>query len=158
MPTPNSLTPEIVETTAQPTAVIRLIVPRDEIRSVMGPAMEEVSRAVAGQGLQPTGPMFALHFRIDPDVFDFEVGLPLNVAVTPVGRVQASELPATKIARTVYRGPYEGLGAAWGEFHDLIEEQGLTPAGSLWESYTAFPEGDADPVTELNCPLAANAG
>jgi hypothetical protein len=36
--------------------------------------------------------------------------------VTPVGRVKAGQLPATTIARTIYHGDYDGLGAAWGEF------------------------------------------
>ena len=36
-------TPEIVQTTAQQTAVIHLTIPRDQIQTVMGPAIEEVS-------------------------------------------------------------------------------------------------------------------
>lgn len=34
----------------------------------------------------------------------------------PTGRVKPGELPAaSKVARTVYHGSYEGLGAAWSE-------------------------------------------
>ncbi len=108
--------PKIVQTEAQLTAVIRLTIPRSEIRKVMGPAMGEVMAAVAAQGIAPAGPMFSYHFRIDPDTFDFEVGVPVKKPVSPAGRVKPGELRAAKVARTVYHGSYEGLGAAWGEF------------------------------------------
>jgi len=40
----------------------------------MGPAITEVMTAIAAQGVLATGPLFAHHPRMDPDVFDFEVG------------------------------------------------------------------------------------
>jgi hypothetical protein len=47
--------PQIVQTEAQPTAVIRLTIPRAEIQTVMGPAIAEVMAAVTAQGLAPAG-------------------------------------------------------------------------------------------------------
>ena len=41
--------PSIVQTTAQPTAVIRLTIPRAEIQNVMGPGYRELMAAVAAQ-------------------------------------------------------------------------------------------------------------
>ena len=43
--------PEIVQTRSRPTAVIRLTIPREEIRNVMGPAIGEVMAAVQAQGI-----------------------------------------------------------------------------------------------------------
>ncbi len=150
--------PQIVQTEAAPAAVIRLTIPRDEIGQVMGPAMGEVMAAVATAGLTPTGPMFSHHFKMTPEIFDFEVGVPVSGAIPATGRVFASELPAAKVARTVYRGPYEGLGEAWGEFKDWIEAEGLSEAPNLWEQYVSGPESGSDPAlwaTELNQPLTA---
>src|SRR5438874_1268620 len=93
--------PQIVHTNAQPAAVIRITIPREEIRTVMGPGMAEIQAAVAAQGVAPAGPMFSHHLRMDPDVFDFEIGLPLTAPVTAAGRVQPGELPAARVARTV---------------------------------------------------------
>jgi effector-binding domain-containing protein len=149
-------TPEILESTARRTAVIRLTVPRAEIRHVMGPAMQEVMAAVAAQAIAPAGPMFSYHFRMDPEVFDFEVGVPVAAPVAPAGRVQPGALPATRVARTVYHGPYEALGRAWGEFGAWIEANGHKPRPDLWECYVAGPESSPDPAswrTELNRPL-----
>jgi hypothetical protein len=43
--------PRIVRTAAQPTAVIHITIPREEIRKVMGPGHQELMAAVAAQGL-----------------------------------------------------------------------------------------------------------
>lgn len=148
--------PQIAQTTAQAAATIRLTVPRAEIRNVMGPGYSELMAAVAAQGLVPAGPWYTYHLRMDPDVFDFEIGVPVPSPVTPIGRVQAGELPAATVARTVYHGPYEGLGSAWGEFEAWLASEGHTPGPQLWERYVAGPESDPDPAnwrTELNRPL-----
>lgn len=150
--------PTIVQTDAQQTAVIRLTIPREEIQNAMGPAMQEVMQTLAAQGIAPTGPLFSHHFRMDPAVFDFEVGAPVANPVTPTGRVQPSRLPAVKVARTVYSGPFEGLGDAWGEFGEWISAEGLHSAPNLWECYVSGPESSPDPATwrtELNRPLEA---
>jgi len=148
--------PQIVKTEAQIAAVIRLTIPRSEIQTVMGPAMREVLSIVTAQGMTPTGPMFSHHFRMDPKTFDFEVGLTVAKGVKAVGRVKHGKLPAAEVARTVYHGPYEGLGAAWQEFGAWIAAQKLETANDFWERYLAGPESGADAKkwkTELNRPL-----
>jgi effector-binding domain-containing protein len=146
----------VVQTRAQPAAVIRLTIPRAEIRNVMGPAIAEVMATVAAQGMTPAGPVFSHHLRMDPDTFDFEVGVPVATAIPPAGRVQPSQLPGARVARTVYSGPYEGLASAWAEFGKWLAAEGHTPAPDLWECYVAGPESGPDPAawrTELNQPL-----
>lgn len=146
----------IVQTEAQSVAVIHITVPRDQMQEVMGPAIMESMSAATAQGIGPSGPVFAHHFGMTPGIFNFEVGVPVSSPVTPVGRVKPSELPAAKVARTLYTGPYEGLGEAWGEFHDLIEAAGHTLAPNLWERYLAGPATKTNPndyETELNHPI-----
>jgi effector-binding domain-containing protein len=149
-------TPEITQSAAQLTAYIPLTVPCAEICNVMGPGIQEVYATLAAQGIQPAGPWFTHHLKVPSDVFDFEICVPVSAPVTPSGRVLAGELRAARVARTVYHGPYEGMGAAWGEFMTWIEEQGLSPAGDLWEVYAVGPEtspNGADWRTVLNRPL-----
>ncbi len=150
-------TPEIRKSEARRAAVIRLTIPREEIRNVMSPGIREVMQTVAAQGIGPAGPVFSHHFRMDPGIFDFEIGVPVTGTVAATGRVKPGELPAATVARTIYHGPYEGLGAGWGEFERWIAAQGLTPAVDLWECYVAGPESNPDPATwrtELNRPLS----
>ena len=148
--------PEVTQTARQLTAIIHLTIPRDEIQEVMGPGLAEVRAVIAEQGIVATGPWFTHHLRMDPDIFDFEICVPVGSTVVATGRVTPGEWPAMKVARTVYRGPFEGLGDAWGEFDDWIEANGLTPGEDLWERYVKGPESGPDPdqwCTELNRPL-----
>jgi effector-binding domain-containing protein len=149
--------PAITTTAEQPTAVIHLTIPRSEIQKEMVPARQELFTTLAAQGIEPSGPWFSHHLRIDPAVWDFEVGVPVRAPVTPAGRVTGSRLPAARVARTVYRGGYEGIGAAWGELGAWISREGLKTAENLWEIYAAGPESGSDPAawrTELYRPLA----
>ncbi len=149
-------TPEITQTQKQLTAYIHVTVPRNEIQLVMGPGITELMSTLAAQGIAPVGPWFTHHRTMDPATFDFEISVPVATPVTESGRVKAGELRAAKVARTVYHGPYEGLGAAWGEFMAWIAAEGHTPAADLWECYLAGPESGPDPSkwrTELNRPL-----
>ncbi len=149
-------TPHITETTAQPAAVIHLTIPREQIQEVMGPGIGEVYAAIAAQGIAPAGPWYSHHLRMDPEIFDFEIGVPVLAPVTAAGRVKPGQLPAATVARTIYHGDYEGLGAGWGEFMAWIEAEGLTQAPDLWECYLTDPGSDPDPNTwrtELNRPL-----
>jgi effector-binding domain-containing protein len=91
------------------------------------------------------------------ETFDFELGVKVSAPAKAVGRVQPGELPAAKVARAIYSGPYEGLPAAWGEFTGWIKVNGHQQAEDLWELYSTGPQSNPDPAswrTELNRPLA----
>jgi effector-binding domain-containing protein len=149
-------TPRITETAERPTAYVHLAIPFSEIRAQMGPALAEVQAALEAQGITPAGPWLTHHRQAPDEGFDVEVSIPTDRPVTPTGRVRAGVLPAGKVARTVYRGGYEGLGEGWGELMDWIEAEGLKPADNLWEVYAVGPaEADEESAwqTELNRPL-----
>src|ERR1700687_4157435 len=120
-------TPQITQTAAQLTAIIRLTIPRTEIRNVMGPGHRELMAAVAAQRIAPAGPWLTHHLRMHPDIFDFEICVPVTAPVAAVGRVQAGKVAATTGAAAGFQGAYEGLGAAWGEFEAWIAANGHTP-------------------------------
>lgn len=148
--------PQIAQSRSRPAAVIHLTIPRAQIKEVMGPAMGEVMAAVAAQGIAPAGPVFSHHFKMHPETFDFDVGVPVQKPVKAVGRVKPGEFPGGRVVRTIYRGPYEELGAAWGEFCGWIKANGHTTGPGLWECYVSGPESGPDSSkwqTELNCPL-----
>ena len=155
---------DMLQITASPAriaAVIRFTIPQMELPDVMGPAIGELMAALAAQGIAPCGPLFNHYLSMDSGMFDFEVGVPVLAPVAPAGRVQPGQLPAARVARTTYHGPYEGLHAAWREFGALARAQGHKPAAGLWECYVVGPESSPDPAdwrTELNQPLLGIAG
>ena len=148
---------QILRTVPQAIAYIPIKVPREDVRTVMGPGLAEVRAALAEQGAAAAGPWFTHHFRAPGAMFDFEICVPVAAAITPSGRVRAGEWAATDVARTTYHGGFEGLGAAWGAFMEAILDEGRKTGDDLWERYLVGPEAGADPAawrTELSKPLA----
>jgi effector-binding domain-containing protein len=148
--------PKIIELPAQLIAVIAITVARDKIQTVMAPGLQELAAALKAQGIPPTGPWFTHHLRRPADTFDFEICFPVATTVTAAGRMKPAQRPAITAAQTIYRGPYEGLASAWGEFMDWIIANGHTRTPDLWERYLLGPESGDDPTswqTELTQPL-----
>lgn len=149
-------TPKVIRTEPAQTAVIRVTVLREQIREVMGPGIQELLATVAAQGVATKGAWFTYHFRMDPVVFDFEIGIQVERPITPSGRVKNGSLPTGSAAHTVYHGPYEGLPEAWGAFDRWCDTAGHQKTGALWEVYSVGPEsGGAAPSwqTDLYRPL-----
>jgi effector-binding domain-containing protein len=148
--------PAVTTARDQHYAMLHVTVPRSKIQEVMGPGLGEVNAAITAQGAAAAGPWFTHHLRMDDKVFDFEICVPVRKPVSASDRVKPGKLHARRVARTVYRGGYEGLGAAWGELSEWIRKQGLKPSADLWEVYLTDPATTKDPAayqTELNQPL-----
>lgn len=145
--------PKLTTSTEQATASIHLVIPAMEMGRYMDPAIDEIIKVITKQGVSITGPMFSYHHRRPSDTFEFEIGFPVSKAVEEEGRVKNSSLPAVKVARTVYQGPYEQLGKAWGELQSWVRERKLAESGRFYECYLNNPDEVKDPReyrTELN--------
>lgn len=151
--------PSIVTSEEVQYAAIRVVATWQEMREVMGPTRQEVYDAVAAQGIEPAGSWFTHHFRAPTDSLEFEICVPVSKPVVAAGRVYPAVWKATRLARTVYVGGYEGLGDAWGTFIDWIAAQGHKASGELWERYVV--QTDTDPAacrTELSKELIIDDG
>ncbi len=145
--------PEVTTTKEIATAVIQLVIPGRDMPKYMDPAIQEIIKTITSQGINIAGPMFSYHHRRPSDTFDFEIGFPVSKAVEPEGRVINSKLPALKVVRSVYQGPYEGLAQAWPELQTWVRANKHGETGKFWESYLTNPEQVKDPKnyrTELN--------
>ena len=93
---------------------------------------------------------------MDPREWDFDVCVEVATLVTAQGRVNPGVLEPTRVVQTNYRGPYEGLGEAWGACEAWIAASGYVGAPNLFERYCVGPESGGDGsnfVTELNRPI-----
>jgi effector-binding domain-containing protein len=150
-------TPQIVTTTALNTAKIYAKIPTSAIRQEMGKVLQELIQAVKDQGVEITGSWFTHHFRKPEEFFDFEVCVPVASEVKASGRMEPGVWPAMKVVRTIYRGGYEGLPAAWGEFMAWTESHGVKISEEIWERYLVNPGTESDASkwqTELNRPIS----
>jgi effector-binding domain-containing protein len=152
--------PQLLKTIEQEIAFIPITISQDQVQEVMGPGYQELMDALSEQGVEPAGPWLNHHLRMDPEIFDFRLSVPISSPILPSGRVESGLLPAATVARTVYQGPYEGLPQAWGEFDQWILSRGLEKRSDLWECYELGPETNPDPSfwrTELNQPILESA-
>jgi effector-binding domain-containing protein len=150
--------PEIVEMAERPTAVIRGVVPAEELPSFYDRSFPALFRAAQEQGVSPVSAAFGLYRGLPADTVDLEVGFVTDRPVRPDGDVVPSTLPAGRVARSVHAGGFEGLGASWEELRSWMHEEGLTPGPVFWEVYLTEPSPDMDPAdlrTELNWPIVA---
>lgn len=149
---------ELVEVERRPTAVVRGTIPMGELPAFFDSAFEQLTTVLAQQELAVSAPAFALYHGAPTEVARLEVGFPLDSEVTPTGDVEASHLPASKVARTIHRGSFEQLGDTWGRLGAWIGDHDLEPAESMWEVYLTEPSPDMDPAdlrTELNWPVSS---
>jgi effector-binding domain-containing protein len=145
--------PVIVDTEPIFTATLYAKVPVRDIQIQMGQLLQELSHELKRQGVRPTGPWFTHHLRAPSEYFDFEVCFPVATPIKASGRVAPGQWPAMKMVRTIYHGPYEGLGTGWGEFTTEIEAMKLQVTPEIWEVYRVGPESESDPAkwqTELS--------
>ena len=149
--------PEVITTKELITATIPLIIPGRDMPKYMDPAIQEIIQTVTSQGVKITGSMFSYHKRRPSDTFDFEIGFPVSKAIKPEGRVVDSKLPAVKVVRSVYQGPYDGLAQAWPELQKWVHENGHGENGRFFERYLNNPNEVKSPSeyrTELNWILS----
>jgi effector-binding domain-containing protein len=78
-----------------------------------------------------------------------EVGVQVDGPFVASGRVTPSELPAGRVATTVHRGSYDGLGAAHEAVHAWCATHGHSLTRTRWEIYGDWQEDPEDLETEI---------
>lgn len=138
---------------AQPAAVIRARLGRDEIPAFLTGAFPEIFGHLQQRDVSIAGPPFA-RYGIGEHEFDVTAGFPVAGELQPSGRVKADSLPGGDVATTIHTGSYEGLPGAFHAVTEWIRANGREIAGDPWESYLDGPEV-AEPRTKVCFPLVA---
>jgi effector-binding domain-containing protein len=147
----------VEEIEPQAAAAVRAEVPMAEIRDVFDRAFPAVVQALAAQGIEPVGAPFGFYPRMPGETVAVVVGFPTAGPVVAHGEVEPFELPGGRVVTGTHVGPYEGLEQTYGELVAWAQEQGLTLAEGMWESYLSDPSAEPDPATwrtQLTWPLA----
>lgn len=97
-------------------------------------------------------PLCVCPFPGDDGMAELAVGWPVNVDVP-----DAETLSGGRALVLEHKGPYEELGRSYRLMSEVMERQGLHPAGDPVEVYWSNPEEVADPndyVTTIEWPIA----
>lgn len=144
---------EFVDLPRQHTAVVCAHLTTEQIAEFLGRAFGEVIDILNRQGLHPTGEPFGRYRPTADGGFDVEIGFPCSGAVAPSGRVEPSELPEGRAARTLHVGSYDAVAAAYDAAIAWLTDRGYEVTSAPWECYLDGPEVAA-PRTEVFVPCA----
>ena len=134
-------------TEASPTAVVVQTTTWEEFPRLWRVMLDEVYGFVRGGGTTQTGHNIMLY---RDDVPTVEVGVQVDGPFVASGRVTPSELPAGRVATTVHRGAYDGLGAAHQAVHTWCAAHGHELTRTRWEIYGDWRDDPTALETEIN--------
>ena len=141
---------------SQPTLVVRFNYGERDVGEVMSEALMTVQGYLKKAQVRPVGPPFTRYLVWTDEQKRAETGFPVEWAVEGGQLVAASELPASRVARLLYTGPYSGLMEAKNQALDYIRARGLTPSGGPIEVYVTDPHEVQDESkfqTEILWPI-----
>ena len=132
---------------AEPVVCVRGRTTDDDYLGFFGAAFGRLQRHVAAADLQVTGPGGARFpaRQWDPADVEVEAFLPVRRAVAGRG-VDATRLPAGRLAVVLHAGGYDGIDDAHAELGGWAAERGMEPGGSLQELYLVSPAETPDPA------------
>lgn len=123
---------------ATPAAAISEAIVIGELELWVRGALGELRAAVTAQDVLPAGPPGGIY---DDDLFANEHGratvfIPYVGELAPVGRVQATVIPAAELATVTHHGPLAGIDLAYGALAAYVARHELGIDGPIREYYT----------------------
>jgi effector-binding domain-containing protein len=130
---------ELVDQTAQPTLSIRTTTSIKELPQELGKAYGAIGQYMGELGEQPAGAPYAAYFTFTMESMDIEIGFPVGGSLPGKGEIQSGDIPAGKIAQTIYTGPYNKIEPAYNALTAFVEQQGYEATGVAYEFYLNDP-------------------
>lgn len=125
-----------------------------------GRLLPMVHRALRAQGLEPSGPPFALYFD-DPGQVAVErlrsrACVPVNAQVAVSGAVSFAILPSTTVVYAFASGAYPDVPRAYAGMFKYMSDSGWVENGPIRETYLISPTSTTnyeDLLTEIQIPV-----
>lgn len=133
-------------------AGIRQVVGMDELSEVFPKAFGDVAAAVAGAGMELTGPAYACYFGMPSAVVDVEIGFGVPAKAELPGLV-VTEHPAIQAVMATHLGSYEDLRNSYDTLPAWLAENPTQLSQNMFEFYDSEPDADP-PITRMVFPLA----
>lgn len=130
---------ELVDQTAQPTLSIRTTTSIKELPQELGKAYGAIGQYMGELGEQPAGAPYAAYFTFSMESMDIEIGFPVGGSLPGKGEIQSGDIPAGKVAQTIYTGPYNKIEPAYNALTAFVEQQGYEATGVAYEFYLNDP-------------------
>ena len=130
---------ELVAQTPHPTLSIRPTTSIKELPQELGKAYGAIGQYMGELGEQPAGAPYAVYFTFTMESMDIEIGFPVGGSLPGKGEIQSGDIPAGKVAQTMYTGPYNKIEPAYNALTAFVEQQGYEATGVAYEFYLNDP-------------------
>ncbi|MCB9916525.1 MAG: GyrI-like domain-containing protein [Planctomycetes bacterium] len=125
-----------------------------------GRLLPMVQQAMLEQGLQPSGPPFALYYddpgRVPADQLRSRACVPIDAPTTPGAGLSYDVLPSTTVVYAFVGGAYPEVGRAYPGLYGYMRSMGWSEAGPVREAYLVAPDtvqSFDELVTEVQIPV-----
>jgi len=135
---------EIKENERRPVIGMRRKINVAEVGDFIREAFSAVGPFFESNGMEMTGPPVSIYYAVNGSEMDVAAGAPVTQVTAITDEISEFELAGGKAATAIYTGPYEGIGAAWGEFMSEISGRGETAVEPCWEEYITDPTTEPD--------------
>ena len=126
-----------------------------------GRLLPMVHRSMLEQGLEPTGPPFALYFddpgRVAVEQLRSRACVPVDRRLTPGGGLSFDVLPSTTVVYAFAAGAYPEVPRVYPGLYRYMAENGWVESGPIRETYLVAPTSVAsfdELLTEVQIPVS----
>jgi len=125
----------------------------------MGELIGELAGWIMNKGLQITEPPFVVYYtspmEVAPEKMEYDVGIPFEGEAKGDGRINIKIMPQHQALSTIYQGPYQGVGSAYGMMMEHIMKDGYEIIGAPREIYLNSPQEvpETELLTEIQFPI-----
>lgn len=123
-------------------------------------AMKTLMGWVTNRGIKPLGLPMGIYYNssasVRPDELRWDVAIPVPDGVNGEDEIAVMELQGGKFVYAFHQGPYDQVGAVYGELFTFIGQNSLRTAGPPMEIYLSDPTKvkPQDLTTEIRVPVA----
>ena len=128
----------------------------EDIGPVVHPLCAELGRRLAESTVRPVGRLICYYERApdSEDEVQVHAGVPADVRPgDDLNGMEVTDLPATRAATTIHRGPMTAVLPAWQALGRWVNDNGHHPSGPSREFYLDCPDDQSAWITELQEPI-----
>lgn len=112
-----------------------------EISQKFSLAFQEIDQFITNKRLKHTSSAIAISLSYNQSSYKFIACLPVEdfYNATPEGRIILDSIPASKVVRSVYIGPYENFQAIYSKIYEFMTSKQIKPKSYSFELYITDP-------------------
>lgn len=138
----------------QPTVSIRTTTAVENLPVLIGESYCRMADYLKELGEFLSDVPYVAYHNMDMQHLNVEIGFPVAKSLPEKGDIYPGSIPEGNVVSCMYRGAYREMASTYDEMTNWIEENGLMPAGIVYEYYYNGPEyPESELLTRIVMPV-----